>query len=106
MAKSKSNKPKKAKEDTLEETTQKANQNSKSKNKEGNAFVRFFKGVGKWFHDLKVEFRNVSWPSWHTTSVNTGIVLATIVASSVIVGLLDLGMLELLQFLLGLGVSK
>lgn len=96
---------------SAKEATKKAKKNDKKSGKKNdgkkqNGFVRFFKGIAKWFRDLKIEFRNVTWPSWHTTSVNTGIVLATIVASSVLVGLLDSGMLKLMQFLLGLGVSN
>lgn len=58
--------------------------------------------IGKWFHDLKVEFRNVTWPSRNTVVVNTSVVLTVIVAGSVVVGLLDSGLLKLLQFLIGL----
>ncbi len=95
---------------SAKEATKKAKKNDKKSGKKGddkkqNGFVRFFKGIGKWFRDLRIEFKNVTWPTWHTTSVNTGIVLATIVVSSIFVGLLDSGMLKLMQFLLGLGVS-
>ncbi len=108
----------KEKKNTLEtsdasakEATKKAKKNDKKSGKKNdgkkqNAFVRFFKGIGKWFRDLKIEFKNVTWPTWHTTSVNTGIVLATIVASSIVIGLLDSGAIKLMQFLLGLGVSE
>ncbi len=59
-------------------------------------------GVGKWFADLKREFKMVTWPTRETVMINSGIVLGTIVLSSIFVGLLDAGLLELMKFLLGL----
>lgn len=59
-------------------------------------------GVGKWFADLKREFKMVTWPAKETVMINSGIVLGTIVISSIFVGLLDAGLLELMKFLLGL----
>ncbi len=59
-------------------------------------------GVAKWFKDLKIEFKNVTWPTWNTVLVNSGIVLGTIVISSLFVGLLDGGLLALMKYLLGL----
>ncbi len=73
----------------------------KSKKDEGKKQNR----VARWFRDLKIEFRNVTWPTRHTVLVNTGIVLATIVVSSAFVGLLDAGMYKLFQFLLELSQS-
>lgn len=88
------------------DTKSKGAKSGKDGGKKPNAFVRFFKAIGKWFHDLRIEFKNVTWPTWHTTSVNTGVVLATIVISSTFIGLLDSGLLKLMEFLLGLGVSS
>jgi len=59
-------------------------------------------GVGKWFSDLRREFKMVTWPTKQTVMINSGIVLGTIVISSLFVGLLDAGLLELMKFLLGL----
>ena len=61
-----------------------------------------FQSIGKWFHDLKVEFKNVTWPSRNTVVINTSVVLTVIVAGSVIIGLLDSGLLKLAQFLIDL----
>jgi len=61
-----------------------------------------FKSIGKWFHDLKVEFKNVTWPSRQTVVINTSVVLFVVAAGSVIIGLLDTGLLKLMQFLIGL----
>ena len=59
-------------------------------------------GIGKCFKDLKTEFKMVTWPTWHTVLVNSGIVLGTIVVSSLFVGLLDSGLLALMKYLLSL----
>jgi len=59
-------------------------------------------GIGKWFSDLRREFKMVTWPTKETVMINSGIVLGTIVISSLFVGLLDAGLLELMKFLLGL----
>lgn len=61
-----------------------------------------FQSIAKWFHDLGVEFRNVTWPTKQTVAINTSVVLFVIVAGSIFVGLLDLGLFKLLQFLIGL----
>lgn len=61
-----------------------------------------FQSIAKWFHDLGVEFRNVTWPTKQTVAINTSVVLFVIVAGSIFVGLLDLGLFKLMQFLIGL----
>ncbi|MBR1528501.1 MAG: preprotein translocase subunit SecE [Oscillospiraceae bacterium] len=63
-------------------------------------------GIGKWFADLKREFKMVTWPTKETVMINSGIVLGTIVISSLFVGLLDTGLLELMKFLLSLGQNS
>lgn len=63
-------------------------------------------GIGKWFKDLKIEFKNVTWPTKQTVLVNSGIVLGTIVIASIFVGLLDLGLLKLFKFLLELAGNQ
>ena len=61
-----------------------------------------FKSIGKWFRDLRIEFKNVTWPSKNTVMINTSVVLFVIVFGSVIIGLLDTGLLRLMEFLIGL----
>ncbi len=70
--------------------------NKKDEGKKGNAVV-------KWFRDLKIEFKNVTWPTKKTVFINTGIVLSTILVSSLFVGLMDSGLLALFKYLLSLG---
>ncbi|MDE6833515.1 MAG: preprotein translocase subunit SecE [Ruminococcus sp.] len=55
--------------------------------------------VGKWFHDLKVEFKKVVWPTKKTVVTNTSVVVAVIAGSAVLVGLLDEGLLALLRLI-------
>ncbi|MDE6034947.1 MAG: preprotein translocase subunit SecE [Ruminococcus sp.] len=55
--------------------------------------------VGKWFHDLKVEFKKVVWPTKKTVLTNTSVVIAVIAGSAVLVGLLDEGFLALLRLI-------
>ena len=55
--------------------------------------------VGKWFHDLKVEFKKVVWPTKKTVVTNTSVVVGVIAMSAILVGLLDEGFLALLRFI-------
>ncbi|MCM1506499.1 MAG: preprotein translocase subunit SecE [Ruminococcus flavefaciens] len=55
--------------------------------------------VGKWFHDLKVEFKKVVWPTKKTVFTNTSVVVGVIAMSAVLVGLLDEGFLALLRLI-------
>ena len=89
-----SKKEKKAKSEKPEKSDKKKNSGKKEEKKSG--------GIGKWFSDLRREFKMVTWPTKQTVMINSGIVLGTIVISSLFVGLLDTGLLELMKFLLGL----
>jgi len=53
--------------------------------------------VAKWFKDLRSEFKKVVWPSKKTVVNNTAVVLAVVVFSAVLVGLLDAGFLKLMN---------
>ena len=52
--------------------------------------------IGKWFKDLKIEFKKVIWPTKETVFKNTSVVVGVILASAVVVGLLDTGFLALM----------
>ncbi len=91
----------KEEKDTLKDA-EKPSKEKKSKKSEKKDEGKKQNRVARWFRDLKIEFKNVTWPTKHTVMVNTGIVLATIVMSSALVGLMDLGMFKLVQFLLDL----
>lgn len=87
----KENKSKKAEESVTEDKKEKKDK-KKSEKKEPNK-------VAKWFKDLKIEFNKVVWPSKKTVFDNTGIVLAVVVASAVLVGLLDSGLFALMRLI-------
>lgn len=53
--------------------------------------------VAKWFKDLKSEFKKVVWPTKATVVNNTAVVLAVVVLSAVVIGLLDAGFLKLMD---------
>lgn len=88
---------KKDKENTAAEVSEKPEKaakkdKNKSEKKEPNK-------VSKWFKDLKIEFKKVVWPKKKTVIDNTAIVLAVVVCSAVLVGLLDTGFLSLMRFI-------
>ncbi len=58
--------------------------------------------IAKWFKELKSEFKKVTWPSKKKVINNTGVVLATILVSTIFVGGFDFGLRELFSLILGL----
>ncbi len=62
----------------------------------------FFSRIAGWFKDLKKEFKKVVWPDRKKVFNNTLVVLVVVVIGSVVVGLIDSGLLKLMQFLMGL----
>ncbi len=101
MAKEKKNDDVSVKE---EESTKKIKEPKEPKNSKKSAKDEGKKenAVAKWFHDLKVEFKNVTWPTRQTVATNTSVVLSVIVMGSIVIGLLDSGLLKLAQFLISL----
>lgn len=55
--------------------------------------------ISKWFKDLKIEFKKVVWPTKKTVANNTSVVVGVVAASAVLVGLLDMGFLELMRLI-------
>jgi len=53
--------------------------------------------IGKWFKDLKVEFKKVVWPTKKTVVNNTSVVVGVIILSAALVGALDEGFLALFR---------
>lgn len=83
----------KNKENTASEVSEKKGKKEKnSEKKQPNK-------VAKWFKDLKIEFKKVVWPSKKTVINNTSVVLAVVVASAILVGLLDTGFLGLMRLI-------
>ena len=60
------------------------------------------KGFFSRFKDLRKEFKKVVWPDRKKVFNNTLVVLVVVIVGSVLVGLIDSGLLKLMQFLMGL----
>ena len=73
---------------------EKATKSKKNSDKPG-----FFARLKKWFKGLKSEFKKITWSSRKSTFKNFGIVMAIVVASAVIIGLVDIGLSSLLDLL-------
>jgi len=92
-------KEKKSKKDDSAVSDKKSAKAEKSDKKADKAEKKEQGKVGKWFHDLKVEFKKVVWPTKKTVLNNTSVVLGVVVGSAVLVGLLDEGFLALLRLI-------
>ncbi|WP_295093281.1 preprotein translocase subunit SecE [Ruminococcus sp.] len=68
----------------------------KSEKKEGGK-------IRKWFKDLKIEFKKVVWPTKKTVMTNTSVVLSVIVATAILVGLIDQGFYAALRSIYNAG---
>ena len=64
-------------------------------NKKPGLFAR----LGKWFKSVKSEFKKITWSSRKTTLKNFGIVMAIVVASALVIGLVDVGLGAILNLL-------
>lgn len=63
---------------------------------------KLFARIAGWFKDLKKEFKRVVWPDRKKVLNNTLVVLCVVIVGSVLVGLIDTGLLRLMQYLMGL----
>jgi len=55
------------------------------------------RSVADYFRDCKSEFKKIIWPTKKLTFKNMGVVLSTVIVSSIFVGLLDYGLTMLLS---------
>ena len=76
----------------------KANAADSGKSKKEKDKKSVFKRIAAWFKDLKKDV----WPTKKSVFNNTLVVLCVVIVGSVVIGLLDLGFLNLMQFLMGL----
>lgn len=90
---------KKAKKTAANTDSKKSGSKGKKENQEKKGF---FSRIAGWFKDLKKEFKKVVWPERKKVFNNTLVVLVVVVVGSVVVGLIDTGLLKLMQFLMGL----
>ncbi|MBR5537682.1 MAG: preprotein translocase subunit SecE [Clostridia bacterium] len=80
-------------------TSQKTEKVVKKEQKPG-----FFKRVGKWLHELKVEAKKVVWPTKQTVVKNTVVVIIALIILCAIVTVLDVvfgGIRDMLASLVG-----
>ncbi len=91
----------KNKENTASEISEKKDSDvsSKKDKKEKKSEKKQPNKVAKWFKDLRIEFKKVVWPTKKTVINNTSVVLAVVVASAILVGLLDTGFLGLMRLI-------
>ncbi len=78
--------------------TAKSGKKKKGEKEKKSIFAR----IASWFRDLRKEFKKVVWPSRKKVINNTLVVLAVVIIGSVVVGLIDTGLLRLMQYLMGL----
>ena len=52
----------------------------------------FFKRLANWFKSLKSEFKKITWASRKSTFKNFGIVLTIVVATAIVLGVVDFGL--------------
>ena len=70
-----------------------------------NVLVRAAKAVAKFFKDLKGENKKIVWPSAKTILKNTGIVLAVVLIVGAAIWLVDFGLSEGINALLGIEIG-
>ncbi len=72
------------------------------KEKKPNILVRIFKRCAKFFKDVVIEMKKVSWTPKSELAKNTRLVLATIVAFGIVIALVDFGSSWVLNSIAGL----
>ena len=68
-----------------------------NKNKKPNAFVRFFKNIGRKFKETFSELKKVTWPKFSKVVKQTGVVLGIILIFLILVTAFDYGFQALLR---------
>ncbi|MDY4187251.1 MAG: preprotein translocase subunit SecE [Candidatus Borkfalkiaceae bacterium] len=68
-----------------------------NKNKKPNAFVRFFRWIGRKGKEIFSELKKVTWPTFPKVVKQTGVVLGVILVFLIFVTAVDLGLQELLK---------
>ncbi len=62
--------------------------------------MRFFKRIGKFLHEVRVELKKVNWPTKREFSVFTGIVLSAVIVIAIFFWILDSAFLAILQLVI------
>ena len=66
----------------------------------GASFKTFFKGIGRFFLNMKHELKKVTWPSKEKLIAYSVIVLLFMLFMGVVIGLLDMGASALVRLLI------
>ncbi len=53
-------------------------------------FANLFKNIFKFFKEMKVELKKVTWPNWSQTKNNTIIVILCVLVIGIVIWVLDL----------------
>jgi len=53
--------------------------------------VDFFKSIRQFLHEVRVEMRQVTWPTWDDVTSTTGVVIVTVFFFGAFLALVDLG---------------
>ena len=62
----------------------------------------FFKRVSKFFRDCKGEIKKIVWPNTKTVFKSTGVVLITVIASSIVIAGIDLLFMNLFSLVMNI----
>lgn len=96
---------KKTSAETPAKKSKKDNKSETSKKKK-NVFANAGKSIKKFFKDLRGECKKVVWPDSKTVLKSTGIVLLCVAVLAVVIGLIDLGLSELIKLLVNAAESS
>ena len=87
---------------SVEETDSKAAKTEKDAKPAKEKKPGFGKKVGKYFRDLKGEFKKIIWPTMPSVVRNTGVTLAMCAVLGVLICVFDLGLSRLIDLLVSL----
>jgi preprotein translocase subunit SecE len=57
--------------------------------------------VKQFLREVRAELRKVTWPTWKGTLASTSVVLVVVVIVSIFLGLVDLGLTNVIKLILG-----
>lgn len=72
----------------------KNNKATKAKSKKDSAFARFLKSFPKFWKDFRAEVKKIIWPDSKTVLKSTGVVVVVVAIITVIIYLIDLGLVS------------
>ena len=62
--------------------------------------MRFFKRIGKFMHEVRIELKKVNWPTKREFTVFTSIVISVVLVVGVFFWLLDTAFIGILQLVI------